>query len=142
MVYSPSGGTVFWGIVTNYVYDNYVKNDPPSQITVTTDGTLIKTGKYTVIVSSAVHSGTEHAKQNPAVQSGLAKTFAALDAHENVKDFGITGSISDLQTKITVPRAAFPNCFATARGRPNSPNLAKLSVWDQDANSYTKAAVG
>jgi hypothetical protein len=89
VVYSPSGGTVFWGIVTNYVYDNYVKNDPPSQITVTTDGTLIKTGKYTVIVSSAVHSGTEHAKQNPAVQSGLAKTFAALDAPRTSKTLAL-----------------------------------------------------
>jgi hypothetical protein len=102
------GGTVFWGIVSNYIYDNYVKNDPLPQITVNADGTIVKTGKYTIIVSPVVQSGTEHAKQNPAVQSGLAKTFAALEADENVKDFGITGSIGDPEPKFTIPRAEFP----------------------------------
>lgn len=37
------GGAVFWGIVSSYIYDNYVKNDPPPQVTVTEDGTIIKT---------------------------------------------------------------------------------------------------
>ena len=102
------GGTVFWGIVSNYIYDNYIKNDPPPQVTVNADGTVVKTGKYTIIVSAAVHSGTEHAKQNPAVQSGLAKTFAALEADENVKDFGVTGSLTDPEPKFIIPRAEFP----------------------------------
>jgi hypothetical protein len=102
------GGAVFWGIVSNYIYDNYVKSDPPPQITVHADGTIIKTGKYTIVVSPAVHAGTEHAKQNPAVQSGLAKTFAALEADENVKDFGVTGSINDPEPKFIIPRAEFP----------------------------------
>jgi hypothetical protein len=102
------GGAVFWGIVSNYIYDNYVKNDPPPQITVNADGAIVKTGKYTIIISAQVQTGTEHAKQNPAVQSGLAKTFAALEADENVKDFGITGSINDPEPKFTIPRAEFP----------------------------------
>lgn len=102
------GGAVFWGIVSNYIYDNYVKNDPPPQITVNADGTIVKTGKYTIIISPQVQTGTEHVKQNPAVQSSLAKTFAALEADENVKDFGITGSINDPEPKFTIPRAEFP----------------------------------
>jgi hypothetical protein len=102
------GGTVFWGIVSNYIYDNYVKNDPPPQVTVNADGTVVKIGKHTIIVSAAVHSGTEHAKQNPAVQSGLAKTFAALEADENVKDFGVTDSLTDPEPKFIIPRAEFP----------------------------------
>ncbi|UGY05246.1 hypothetical protein [Bradyrhizobium quebecense] len=102
------GGAVFWGIVANYIYDNYVKNDPPPQVTVNADGTIVKTGKYTIDISPQVQTGTEHAKQNPAVHSGLAKTFAALEADENIKDFGITGSINDLEPKFTIPRAEFP----------------------------------
>lgn len=102
------GGMVFWGIVTNYIYDNYIKNDPPPQVTVTEDGTIIKTGKYTIVVSPAVHAGTEQAKQNPAVHKGLAKTFAALEADENVKDFGITDSLEDAEPKLIIPRADFP----------------------------------
>jgi hypothetical protein len=74
---------------------------------VNADGTIVKAGKYTIIISPAVQTGTEHAKQNPAVQSGLAKTFAALEADENVNDFGITGSIND-EPKFTIPRAEFP----------------------------------
>jgi hypothetical protein len=102
------GGMVFWGVVTNYLYDNYVKNEPPPQVVVNADGTIVKTGKYTIVVSAAIHSGTEHAKRNPAVQSGLARTFAALEADENVKDFGITGSLSDPQPLFSIPRAEFP----------------------------------
>jgi hypothetical protein len=102
------GGTVFWGVVGNYIYDNYVKNEPPPQVTVNVDGTVVKVGKYTVIVSAAVHAGTEHAKQNPAVQNGLAKTFAALEADDNVKDFGVTGSIHDPEPLFSIPRAEFP----------------------------------
>lgn len=102
------GGTVFWGIVSNYIYDNYVKNDPPPQVIVNADGTIVKTGKYTIVVTPAVQAGTDHAKQNPAVQTNLAKTFAALEADENVKDFGITGSINDPEPKFTIPRAEFP----------------------------------
>jgi hypothetical protein len=102
------GGTVFWGIVSNYIYDNYVKDDPPPQVTVQPDGTIIKTGKYTIIVSPTVQAGTEHAKKNPAVHSGLARTFAALEADENIKDFGVTGSITDSAPKFTIPRAEFP----------------------------------
>lgn len=102
------GGTLFWGIVSNYIYDNYVKNDPPPQVIVNADGTIVKTGKYTIVITSAIQSGTENAKKNPAVQSGLAKTFAALEADENVKDFGITGSIGDPEPKFNIPRADFP----------------------------------
>ncbi|MHC2465178.1 hypothetical protein [Bradyrhizobium embrapense] len=102
------GGAVFWGIVSNYIYDNYVKNDPPPQVTVNADGTIVKTGRYTIVVSPQVQTGTEHVKQNPAVHSGLAKTFAALEADDKVKDFGITGSINDLEPKFTIPRAEFP----------------------------------
>jgi hypothetical protein len=102
------GGTVFWGIVSNYIYDNYVKDDPPPQVTVQPDGTIIKTGKYTIIVSPTVQAGTEHAKKNPAVHSGLARTFAALEADDNIKDFGVTGLITDPTPKFTIPRAEFP----------------------------------
>ncbi|WP_340667905.1 hypothetical protein [Bradyrhizobium ottawaense] len=102
------GGSIFWGIVSNYIYDNYVKNDPHPQITVNADGTIVKTGKYTIVITPAIQAGTEHAKQNPAVQSSLSKTFAALEADENVKDFGITGSIDDPAPKFSVPRADFP----------------------------------
>jgi hypothetical protein len=102
------GGTVFWGIVSNYIYDNYVKNEPPPQITVNADGTIVKSGKYTIVISADVHTGTEHAKQNPAAQSGLAKTFAALEADDNVKDFGVTGSLSDEEPIFKIPRTEFP----------------------------------
>lgn len=100
-------GTVFWGIVSNYIYDNYVKDDPPPKIIIEKDGTVVKTGKYTIVISADVHTGTEHVKKNPAVHSGLARTFAALEADENVKDFGITSSVTT-PPKFTIPRAEFP----------------------------------
>jgi len=98
---------VFWGIVVNYVYDA-AKNEPPPQIIVNTDGTITKVGKHTIIVSHSIQAATDNVKKNPAVQRGLSKTFAALDADENVKDFGITKSITDPEPLFSIPRAEFP----------------------------------
>ena len=69
---------------------------------------VIKHGNDTIIVPRKVHEATEHVKKNPAVQRGLSKTFAALDADKNVTDFGITGSIADPEPLIRIPRAEFP----------------------------------
>lgn len=103
------GGTVFWGVVSNVVYDATLKKaDPKPEITVSTDEVIIKHGNDTIIVPRKVHEATEHAKKNPAVQRGLSKTFAAIEADKNVTDFGITGSIADPEPLIRIPRAEFP----------------------------------
>jgi hypothetical protein len=102
------GGTVFWGVVSNVVYDATLKTDPKPEITVNSDEVIIKHGNDTIIVPRKVHEATEHVKKNPAVQRGLSKTFAALDADENVTDFGITGSLKDPEPLIRIPRAEFP----------------------------------
>jgi hypothetical protein len=102
------GGTVFWGVVSNVVYDATLKNDPKPEITVNTDEVIIKHGNDTIIVPRKVHEATEHVKKNPAVRRGLSKTFAALDADENVTDFGITGSLKDPEPLIHIPRGGFP----------------------------------
>jgi hypothetical protein len=102
------GGTVFWGVVSNVVYDATLKTDPKPEITVNSDEVIIKHGNDKIIVPRKVHEATEHVKKNPAVQRGLSKTFAALDADENVTDFGITGSLKDPEPLIRIPRAEFP----------------------------------
>jgi hypothetical protein len=102
------GGTVFWGVVSNVVYDATLKNEPKPDITINTDEVIIKHGNETIIVTRTVHEATQHAKNNPAVQRGLSKTFAALEADKNVTDFGITGSIADPEPLIRIPRAEFP----------------------------------
>jgi hypothetical protein len=103
------GGTVFWGVVSNVVYDATLKKaDPKPEITVSSDEVIIKHGNDTIIVPRKVHEATEHVKKNPAVQRGLSKTFAALDADEKVTDFGITSSLKDPEPLIRIPRADFP----------------------------------
>lgn len=103
------GGTIFWGVVSNVIYDATLKSsDPKPEIIVNTDEVIIKHGNDTVIVSRMVHEATEHVKKNPAVQRGLSKTFAALDADHDVTDFGITGSLKDPEPIMRIPRAEFP----------------------------------
>src|ERR1700675_3316566 len=65
-------GTVFWGVVSNVVYDATFKNDPKSEIIISANEVIIKHGSDTVIVSRTVHDMAENAKKNPAVQSGLS----------------------------------------------------------------------
>lgn len=106
-------GTVFWGVVVNVIYDA-IKPDTKPQIIVNTDEVTIKYGSETIIVSRQVHEGTQAAKKNPAVPTGLNKAFAALEADENVTDFGVTGSISDHEPLIKIPRAEFPKNISFA----------------------------
>lgn len=101
-------GAVFWGVVANVVYDATLKNDPPPQITVNTDEVIIKHGTHTVIVPRTVHQASENAKKNPAVQRGLKKTFDALEADQNVTDFGLTLRVDDPEPLLRIPRAEFP----------------------------------
>ncbi|MFG3596490.1 hypothetical protein [Bradyrhizobium sp. RDI18] len=83
-------GTVFWGVVSNVVYDATLKTDPKPEITVKSDEVIIKHGNDTIIVPRTVYEHAKNAEKNPAVQSGLSRTFAALEADKTVTDFGIT----------------------------------------------------
>lgn len=102
------GGTVFWGVVSNVIYDATLKNDPKPEIIINTDEVIIKNGNDVVIVPRKVHVAAEQAKKNPEVQSGLSRAFAAMEADKNVTDFGITRSITDPEPLIRIPRAEFP----------------------------------
>ena len=121
-------GTVFWGIVSNYIYDNYVKDDPPPQITIQKDGTVVKTGKYTIVISADVHAGTEHAKKNPAVQSGLAKTFSALEADENMKTLASLILLPTRRRNSPSPAQNFQRSHATQPFFKRSHKLARPNV--------------
>ena len=55
---------MFWSVVANYIYDATIKNEPPPQIIIQTDGTVVKTGKHTVFISKDVHDATENAKES------------------------------------------------------------------------------
>jgi hypothetical protein len=85
-VLSTAVGTIFWGVVTNVVYDATLKNDPPPQITVTTDEVIVKHGPHMVVVPRKVHDASENAKKSPAVR--LKKTFEPLQADQDISDFG------------------------------------------------------
>jgi hypothetical protein len=108
-VLSGIAGTILWNVVSNVIYDATLKGaDPKPQIIVNTNEVIIKHGNDTIIVPRNVHDAAENAKKNPAVQTGLKKTFESLEADPRVTDFGITGSISDPHPLITIPRSDFP----------------------------------
>src|SRR3569623_303977 len=102
------GGTIFWGVVTNLIYDAAFKSDPKLDIVVNTDEVIITHGNDTVIVPRKVHAEAEKAKKNPRVQSALTRTFNALAADEEITDFGITGSLGDSEPLVRIPRTDFP----------------------------------
>jgi hypothetical protein len=65
---SPVAGLIFWGVVTNLIYDATLKKDDPVLITVNTNEVIIKHGHDTVIVPRNVYDASENAKKNPAVR--------------------------------------------------------------------------
>jgi hypothetical protein len=102
------GSTIFWGVVTNIIYDAAFKHDDKPIVIVTTDEVIIQHGDKTVVVPRRIHEETQKAKRNPKVASSLTRTFAALEADDKVTDFGITGSLSDREPVIKIPRKDFP----------------------------------
>jgi hypothetical protein len=98
---------IFWGVVTNAIYDATLKKDDAVLITVNTQEVIIKHGHDTVIVPRNVHDATENAKKNPAVRKGIKKTFEAIERDHNVTEFGLTSSIHDPRPLLTIPRADF-----------------------------------
>jgi len=115
------GGTVFWGVVSNVIYDATLKNDPKPEITVNTDEVIIKHGNDVVIVPRKVHGAAEEAKKNPEVQHGLSRAFAALEADKSISDFGITGSLADREPLVRIPRAEFPKLINLHELLPHDP---------------------
>jgi len=107
-VLSGIAGTILWNVVSNVIYDATLKGaDPQPQITINTTEVIIKHGNDTIIVPRVVHDAAENVKKNPAVREGVRKTFDTLEADPHVKDFGITGSISDPRPLISIPRSEF-----------------------------------
>ncbi len=104
---SPVAGLIFWGVVTNLIYDATLKKDDPVLITVNTNEVIIKHGHDTVIVPRNVYDASENAKKNPAVEKGIKKTFETIERDPNVTDFGLTSSIHDPQPLVAIPRADF-----------------------------------
>jgi hypothetical protein len=104
---SPIANLIFWGVVTNAIYDATLKKDDAVLITVNTQEVIIKHGHDTVIVPRNVHDATENAKKNPAVRKGIKKTFEAIERDHNVTEFGLTSSIHDPRPLLTIPRADF-----------------------------------
>ena len=104
---SPVAGLIFWGVVTNLIYDATLKKDDPVLITVSTNEVIIKHGHDTVIVPRNVYDASENAKKNPAVEKGIKKTFETIERDPNVTDFGLTSGIHDPQPLVNIPRADF-----------------------------------
>jgi hypothetical protein len=104
---SPVAGLIFWGVVTNLIYDATLKKDDPVLITVNTNEVIVKHGHDTVIVPRNVYDASENAKKNPAVAKGIKKTFETIERDPNITEFGLTSSIHDPQPLVTIPRADF-----------------------------------
>ena len=98
---------IFWGVVTNAIYDATLKKDDPVLITINTNEVIIKHGHDTVTVPRNVYDASENAKKNPAVGKGIKKIFETIERDPNVTEFGLTSSIRDPQPLVTIPRADF-----------------------------------
>lgn len=112
--FSDAIAAVFWGVVANVIYDNYVKNEPTIQVIVKTDEVIIAKGSDRVIVPRSIHDATENAKRDPEVQKAISKTFEPLEANKEVSSFGFTQRMTDAKPFIEIPRESFPRFMQPA----------------------------
>ena len=109
-LFAGVAGTIFWNVVSNVIYDKYVKQDapPPTVVVVKTDEVVVKNGDQVVVVPRKVYEAGENAKRDPEVDRCIRKTFEPLQKDPKVTGFGLTTSLEAPQVPLYIPRAEFP----------------------------------
>ena len=121
-MFTGAVGAVFWGIVANVIYENYIKfPDPPPEIIINTNEVIIVRGKDRYIVPRAIHEAAENAKQSPDVKRGVRNTFEPLRKDPRVTEFGLTNRIDDPVPVLMVPRSEFPRIIESITVVEESP---------------------
>lgn len=101
-------GNIFWNVVSNVIYDKYVKQDAPPIIIINTDEVVVKTGDQITIVPRKVHEAAENAKKDPEVGRCIRRTIEPLQKDPNVTGFGLTTNLEAPQIPLYIPREEFP----------------------------------
>ena len=96
------------GIIATLIYENLIKHEPHSKITVKTDEVVIETGGDTIIVPRAVYDQMPMVRTNPEVQRNLSRTFQVIEEDHAIENFGLTPHLNDPQPLVQVPRTEFP----------------------------------
>lgn len=107
-LFATIAGSIFWNVVSNVIYDKYIKQETPPIIIVNTDEVIVKTGDQTIIVPRKVHDAAENAKKDPEVERCIRRTFEPLQKDPKVTGFGLTTSLEAPQVPLYIPRAEFP----------------------------------
>lgn len=105
--FSRGAENVFWALVATVIWENVIRNDPGTNITINTDEVIIQTGKDKVIVPRKAYDQLPNVKSNPDVQRGVRETFETLKRDEAVENFGITSALDDRSPTVTIPRREF-----------------------------------
>lgn len=107
-LFAGVAGSIFWNVVSNVIYDKYVKTETPPIIIVNTDEVIVKTGDQTVIVPRKVHEAAENAKKDPEVERCIRRTIEPLQKDPKVTGFGLTTNLEAPQVPFYIPREEFP----------------------------------
>ena len=101
-------GSIFWNVVSNVIYDKYVKQETPPIIIVNTNEVIVKNGDQTIVVPRKVYEAAENAKKDPEVERCIRKTIEPLQKDPKVTGFGLTTSLEAPQVPLYIPREEFP----------------------------------
>ncbi|MBL0901382.1 MAG: hypothetical protein IBJ17_22150, partial [Reyranella sp.] len=107
-LFAGVAGTIFWNVVSNVIYDKYVKQDTPAVIIVNTDEVIVKNGDQTIIVPRKVFEAAENAKKDPEVERCIRRTFEPLQKDPKITGFGLTTNLEAPQVPLYIPREEFP----------------------------------
>lgn len=100
--------TIFWNVVSNVIYDKYIKQDTPTVVVVKTDEVVVKNGDQVIVVPRKVFEAAENAKRDPEVDRCIRSTFTPLQNDPRVTGFGLTTNLVAPQMPVFIPREEFP----------------------------------
>jgi hypothetical protein len=107
-LFAGVAGSIFWNVVSNVIYDKYIKEDMPIVVVVKTDEVVVKSGDKTIVVPRKVYEAAENAKKDPEVERCIRKTIEPLQNDPKVTGFGLTTNLEAAQVPLYIPREEFP----------------------------------
>lgn len=95
-------------ILASYIYQNTIAPNQEVKVMVDESQVQIIQGDKTIIIPRHVHDALKEVEKSEKFTQDIQRTFDAVEKDPEIKSFGITKNIDDVETTFVVEREKFP----------------------------------